>query len=163
MRTTWKPFTSLLVISFLFLFSGCVTIDNTTVSRSPKSSGAIASGYFTSGTGFLSYGEWTKVSEGIRGDTTYVDFDRIEKHGGYIYWWSLTDYVKASPTGTWSNQMYSQGDCKVFRFKTLSFSFYKERMGGGTVHNVVEPQNKCWSSPVPNTKGETILKAVCNH
>ena len=45
-----------------------------------------------------SYSKWTMVSEGIdssnSGDTFYVDFERIRKHGGYVYWWDLTDFLK---------------------------------------------------------------------
>jgi len=38
-----------------------------------------------------SYAEWTEVSEGVDGDTYYVDFERIRKHGGYVYFWYLID------------------------------------------------------------------------
>ncbi|MDP7557459.1 MAG: hypothetical protein QF687_06205, partial [Nitrospinaceae bacterium] len=41
-----------------------------------------------------SYSEWTKVGENMSGDTYYVDFERIRKHGGYVYYWSLGDYLK---------------------------------------------------------------------
>jgi hypothetical protein len=42
-----------------------------------------------------SYGEWTKVtSSGNGANTTYVDFERIRKHGGYVYWWDLLDRLK---------------------------------------------------------------------
>ena len=77
-----------------------------------------------------SYGEWTKVSSTLNGaHTFYVDFDRIRKHGGYVFWWGLSDYLKPSPTGRLSGKIYNQGDCKLFRDKGLSFSFYKEPMG----------------------------------
>ena len=88
-----------------------------------------------------SYAEWTKVSRGEDGVISYVDFERIRKHGGYVYFWKLTDYLKLTKYGVLSNQMYKQGDCKVFRYKVLSFSFHKEPMGGGTGH-VVEPGAK---------------------
>ena len=29
---------------------------------------------------------WTKVEESVTGSTFYVDFDRIKKHDGYVYW-----------------------------------------------------------------------------
>ena len=41
-----------------------------------------------------SYGEWTEVSSNVYGDPFYVDFERIRKHGGYVYFWILTDFLK---------------------------------------------------------------------
>ena len=108
-----------------------------------------------------SYAGWTKVSEGgSSGHTFYMDFERIRKHDGFVYWWDLTDYLKPIDT-EFSNKMYNQGDCKLFRVKFLSFSFHKEPMGGGTsiTHT---PNNPEWNYPPPNSVWETILKTVCN-
>ena len=68
----------------------------------------------------------------MSGDIFYVDFERIRKHGGYVYWWDLSDLLKPTETGMSSAKVYRQGDCKLFRYKSLSFSSYKEPMGGGT-------------------------------
>ena len=38
-----------------------------------------------------SFADWKKVSENVDGDTYYVDFERIRKHGGYVYFWDLQD------------------------------------------------------------------------
>ena len=46
-----------------------------------------------------SYAKWTKVSENVDGDILYVDFERIRKHGGYVYYWRLRDGLKPSPVG----------------------------------------------------------------
>jgi len=40
-----------------------------------------------------SFAEWTKVSENVS-TTFYVDFERIRKHGGYVYFLWLSDYLK---------------------------------------------------------------------
>jgi hypothetical protein len=32
-----------------------------------------------------SFSGWTKVTESVDGNTFYVDFERIRKHGGYVY------------------------------------------------------------------------------
>jgi len=34
------------------------------------------------------------TSSGNGANTTYVDFERIRKHGGYVYWWDLLDRLK---------------------------------------------------------------------
>ena len=105
-----------------------------------------------------SYSEWTWVVVN-RGTTFYVDDDRIRKVDGYVYWWDMTDYLKPSE-GDLSAKVYNQGDCKLFRFKQLSFSFHKEPMGGGT-GEVFNPKNPDWEYPPPNSVIETALKSVC--
>jgi hypothetical protein len=110
-----------------------------------------------------SYGEWKKLTEGdyLR---VYIDFDRIRKHGGYVYWWLLYDYLEPSKQGHLSNQIYFQGDCNLFRFEALSYSLHKEPMGGG-IGDVEKPRpkEKGWRYPPPNSSAEIILKNVCGH
>ena len=100
-----------------------------------------------------SFAGWTKVSENASGDTYYVDFERIKKHDGYVYYWYLTDYLKPTPGGNLSDKIYKQGDCKKFRSKWLSWSFYKEPMGRGN-----NTPDKEWRFP---SSYETVLKSVC--
>jgi hypothetical protein len=57
------------------------------------------------------------VEEGgwdVEGNTHYVDFERIKKHDGYVYWWDLTDLLKPNEYGILSGKAYKQGDCKSF-------------------------------------------------
>jgi len=110
-----------------------------------------------------SYAEWTKVSEDTMGNTFYVDFERIRKHGGYVYWWDLTDFLKPTRHGDLSGTIYKQGDCKLFQEKWLSLSFYKQPMGGGTGDTVPVPKkHKDWISPPRNSSAAKVLKAVCS-
>ena len=110
-----------------------------------------------------SYAEWTKVSEGVDGDNYYVNFDWIRKHGGYVYYWYLTDYLKPDKYGDLSSKIYTQGDCKRLRVKALSYSFHNEPMGGGTAE-IIEPKedNTNWKYPPPKSSMETMLKSVCD-
>ena len=108
-----------------------------------------------------SYAEWTKVSEGASGNTYYVDFERIRKVDGFVYYWRMSDYMKPTVNGHFSDKTYIQGDCKLFRFKYLSFSFHKEPMGGGTGDNS-SPQNPEWDYPAPSSVAEIILNHVCD-
>ena len=107
-----------------------------------------------------SYAEWKKVSEGVSGNTFYVDLERIRKNDGYVYWWDLVDLLKPTSNGFLSGKAYKQGDCKLFRYKYLSFSFHNEPMGGGTSHKENTPED--WQYPSPDSSGEIILKQVCN-
>jgi hypothetical protein len=109
-----------------------------------------------------SYAEWTKVDESISGISYYLDFDRIRKHGEYVYYWELVDYLKPTKYGKLSGKTYYQGDCKLFRDKGLSFSFYKEPMGRGTPATSSNVPAKDWYYPPPNSVSETTLKRVCS-
>ncbi len=109
-----------------------------------------------------SYGEWTKTSVNDIGDTFYVDFDRIRKHGEYVFWWGISDYLKPKSVGQWSSRVYRQGDCKLFRFKILSDSYYKEPMGGGESFLSSNVPDENWSYPPPNSNAEKIIKRVCS-
>ena len=109
-----------------------------------------------------SYAEWTKVSTTVEGDTFYVDFERIRKHDGYVYWWGVSNLLKPDKDGDLSYKLYHQGDCELFRFKFLSASTHKISMGEGKSYALAdEPQGK-WEYPRPNSVSEDILKSVCS-
>ena len=83
-----------------------------------------------------SFAEWKNVGEGTgdsnSGDTFYVDFEGIRKHGGHVYWWDLVDYLKPTENGRLSSKSYKQGDCKLFRIKYLRHVHHNQPMGRGT-------------------------------
>ena len=110
-----------------------------------------------------SFAEWKEVTESVKGTTFYVDFERIRKHGGYVYFWDLRDYLKPDKWGDMSSKIYNQVDCKLFRYKFLSSSFYKEPMGNGLGDaQEIIAKHKGWRYPPPSSAGETILKRVCS-
>ena len=110
-----------------------------------------------------SFAGWTKVSSNMGKQNTYfVDFERIRKVDGFVYFWTLSDYSKPLE-GTLSTKIHWQGDCKLLRNKVLSFSSHKEPMGGGTGENLSIPKkHKDWQYPPPNSVSEFILKSVCS-
>ena len=110
-----------------------------------------------------SFAEWTKVGKDVDGDTYYIDFERIRKHGGYVYYWTLSDLLKPTENGNLSYQSYKQGECKLFRYKILSDSVHTEPMGGGTPSEFSKKPEKEWNYPPPNSTNETILKTVCRY
>ena len=95
------------------------------------------------------------------GDTFYVDFERTQKHGGYVYFWQLNDLLKPVTSGYLSSKRYNQGNCELFRYKGLSWSFHKEPMAGGIGQTDNNP-DKEWTYPSPNSSMEFILKTVCS-
>ena len=109
-----------------------------------------------------SFAEWTKVSEGENGNTFYVDFKRIRKHDGFVYYWGLDNFLKPDVDGDLSVKKYMQVDCNLLRRMLLSGSSYNEPMGGGISSSSYTPKNPEWTYPIPNSSGETILKSVCS-
>ena len=110
------------------------------------------------------FADWTKVDVSLSGNTHYVDFERIRKHGGYVYFWDLQDNLKPTDYGDLSAKTHKQGDCKLFRYKFLSGVFYEEPMGRGVGHSPPVPEEfKDWKYPPPNSSGESILKSVCEY
>lgn len=100
------------------------------------------------------------MSENVDGDTYYLDFERIRKNDGSVYFWVLSDYLKPTKHGDLSSKVYYEGDCKLFRMMRLSSSYHKQPMGGGT--GDVNTLKQDWSYPSPNSVIEIILKSVCS-
>ena len=108
-----------------------------------------------------SFADWTEVSIGMNGNAYYVDFERIKKHDGYVYYWSLTDFL-APIEGYKSSQSYQQLDCNLFRVMVLQLLSHTEYMGRGKtkVHNLPVQD---WRYPPPNSHFERTVQAVCEH
>lgn len=96
-----------------------------------------------------------------RAGTFYIDVVRIRKVDGFVYWWNLLDYPKPTATGVLSAKIYKQGDCKLFREKTLNDFYYNEPMGRGEVASSSNKPDKDWNYPPPNNTNELTLKTVC--
>ena len=107
-----------------------------------------------------SYAEWTKVGSN-RGNDFYIDFERIRKHGEYVYYWLLSDYAEPiSDLRLLSSKTYRQVDCKSYGFKYLSYVYHKESMGRD-LGEEDEPVDKSWKYPSPNTFEELLIEIVC--
>jgi len=108
-----------------------------------------------------SYAGWTKVTKNVTGDTFYVDYERIRKHGDYVYYWQLNDYLKPEKNGTLSVKAYRKGDCRLLRYTFLNITLYKGPMGGGTTINSFNYNKNNWRYFVPDSVDERVIKFVC--
>ena len=107
-----------------------------------------------------SHAKWTKVSQGLV-KIEYIDFEKIKRRDGYVYFWQLQDYLKPTKYGILSSKIYNQGDCKLIRYKNLSFVVHKQSMGRGWWRT--SPRRKPeWRYPSPGTAMDEVLKKVCN-
>jgi hypothetical protein len=107
------------------------------------------------------FSEWKEISKTVNGSTFYLDFERIRKHDGYVYYWFLVDFLKPDEDGDLSSKSYQEGDCKLFRTRDLSFVNHQQSMGRdiGKSYNTKNPE---WAYPSPNTLNEIMLKIVCD-
>ncbi len=111
---------------------------------------------------------WSKV---LKEDATvvYVDFDKIEKRDGYIYYFALFDYnrvVKAYKGYDYSSIVsYYKLDCKEMRDKELEYQEYTKAMGKGDVVNYIKGQSGFRLLPsIKSGEGIILLAdAVCKH
>ena len=106
-----------------------------------------------------SFAAWTKIGENDINTSLYIDFDRIKKVEGFVYVWTLMDYLKPID-GDLSAVSYFQVDCKLIKFKPLSHIFYVESMGKGSSQQM-NPTNKEWNYPPPNSLYEIFVKQAC--
>jgi hypothetical protein len=104
------------------------------------------------------YGGWAKIGDNIDGHSFYIDHDRTRVHNGYLYVYILVDYLTPK-VGDYSVEYYRQVDCNSFRFKTISFIFYKQPMGKG---NGKVTDGFDWDSPAPGSINERIFETACN-
>ena len=110
-----------------------------------------------------SFAEWTKVAESASGSsTTYVDFDRIRKVKGLVYYWEITDFLEPTKHGDMSYKMYFKADCDTMREMPLSMSAYKLPMAEGTADDTWTPDPELEYAE-PDSVQEGRLEAVCNH
>ena len=102
---------------------------------------------------------WTQIAENVEGTIFYLDFDRIKKHNGYTYYYMLGDYLTPQ-VGDLSVQYYRQVDCKSYRYREISFVFYKQSMGKGAS----KEDNKMgdWKTSSKNTINYIASEIICN-
>ena len=109
---------------------------------------------------FNSYGEWKKFSSNSTGDY-YVDLKNVREHDGYVYYWSMINYVEPYK-GFMSIQVYLQGDCGIFRNRPIEGTSYIKPMGEGESESYPPPPKK-WNNPRPESIDFIELDLVCDN
>ena len=104
--------------------------------------------------------EWVEVGETVDGKATYFESTKIRKNGNIRKVWQIQDQNKRDEDGVMSRRILFEYDCKEWRSRVLSVSWYAERMAGGEALGMNVDPGK-WSDIPPNTFAEIILKRVC--
>ena len=107
--------------------------------------------------------KWTEVAKSANGETCYIDFESIEERDGYVYFWTLQDYVTRQSAGEMSSKSYNQVDCDPLRWKMINFLSFSEPMGEGGVDSSDNIPSENWTYPPPDSIAEGILKTVCTY
>ena len=89
-----------------------------------------------------------------------MDIDRIKKDGGYLYFWGMRDYLEPDEDGDMSSKLSYQVDCKAYRYKDLSYIFYRRPMGAGEGESY-SPDKPEWHYPPPDSNTEALINFVC--
>ena len=112
---------------------------------------------------FNAYSEWFYVRDDNFGNSNYIENETIRENNGYVYYWSLADYLDPSTTkGMYSSKDYIQGDCAIGRVKQLNFIAYKEHMGKGSQMASVSTPGE-WKYPAPDTMRGYFFNIVCEY
>ena len=107
-----------------------------------------------------SLARWTNIVRTHEGTTFYLDVLRIAKNDRYVYFWELIDYLRPTKNGMFSHKVFAQGDCKLFRKRTVSITSYKEPMGSGNELPYDLKVSK-WIDSTPGSALETVVKSAC--
>ena len=75
--------------------------------------------------------KWQEFGKDSNGHIHYVDMDNIEKASGFIYYWSLMDFLEKTNLGTRSNVSKYKVDCADEKQTWLSYAYFSESMGKG--------------------------------
>jgi len=105
-----------------------------------------------------SHAEWIYISETTVSEM-YVDFKRIRKRDGFVYFWFMLN-IKDKTEKFGSSREYNKGDCNAFRLKNLQVDYYKGQMTKGGLLIRDDRESK-WNYPAPGSGYEKALQLVC--
>ena len=106
---------------------------------------------------------WERVARHGNGNIVYVDFDNMRQNDGYIYFWSLTDYIEPEPyddDGVMSHKTYFKVDCDLRRHKVLKTIWFLQPMGFEQ-HGKSSAGFDRWLKFPPNSIGAERERLVC--
>ena len=110
----------------------------------------------------ISFSDWKLSATNIDGTKYYLDLENIKYNNGYLYIWTLSDYIKPSPNGILSYTSLEELDCKIPRkLRQLSGISHKTPMGRD--NDSVDNKTREWRYPKPNTIGTSLMEVACTY
>jgi len=77
--------------------------------------------------------EWTKVEEGLEGETVYIDLQTVRKDVNRRKVWLIYDMKQLDQYGAMSYRMRYEYDCKAKRWRYIALFMYSQRMARGKI------------------------------
>jgi hypothetical protein len=110
----------------------------------------------------ISFSDWKLSATNIDGTKFYLDLENIKYNNGYLYIWTLSDYIKPSPNGILSYSSLEELDCKIPRkLRQLSGIAHKTPMGRD--NDSVDNKTREWRYPKPNSIGTSLMEVACTY
>ena len=104
--------------------------------------------------------DWKLVDES-RIEKTYIDFDRIWKFDGYVYYWVLNNLKEPTETEGSTATLY-KSHCQMRSIKLLQVSYYELRWAQYDSTDFTDNMGDL-SYARPGSEEEKILNMVCKH
>ena len=110
-----------------------------------------------------SIAEWKLVGSSVSPVRNYyVDFERIRKGDGYVFYWEMVDYKKPNNFGDLSTISLKQVDCRLLKYKFIKDMYFIQNRGQGKISHSSDKPDKKWSFVNPKSIGEIVLKKICS-
>ena len=112
---------------------------------------------------FNSYAEWSLVARSTDKIEYYIDFDRVSKNNGYVYYWVLSNFPSPPyAKGKSSLELYEVNCSPPIKERRKAYYFYNSTMGKkGTRSPVFDTSTGPWEYSVPGSVQERLIEAVC--
>jgi hypothetical protein len=91
--------------------------------------------------------KWEKVVD-LDGDSYYVDIENIKSHNGFVYYWTMYDYLEPlAELGYLSGIGKYKVDCEKKKQTWLTLSLYSLNMGKGKLLSDEKPNQTVFLQP----------------
>lgn len=108
------------------------------------------------------YGDWYEVSTHVDGSATfYMDPDSVKERDGYVYFWSLVDYLDDSSENILSQIIRRHVNCEEGKLRNESIYSYDGNMGEGEVTIPDEVTISEWMTPPPGSNYDAYVQFGC--
>lgn len=104
--------------------------------------------------------EWKKYAT-IRGNTYYFDPDFKDDGSGFLYVSELVDLSEPNFKGTLSSKVSYEVECIMLVYRSLEFTFYKQRMGKGEGKSE-KSKSQDWKKALEHERQYKLIEEACS-
>ena len=104
--------------------------------------------------------EWKKYAT-VRGNTYYFDPDFKDDGSGFLYVSELLDLSEPNFKGTLSSKVSYEVECIMLVYRSLEFTFYKQRVGKGEGKSE-KSKRQDWKEALEHERQYKLIEEACN-